>query len=204
MSACDCLENFKKHSDACPVWHAELAKRGGDVCNLCGLSCFVEKGKYDYIGGLLETVVAGGFGSTPGNGGGALDDTMAYRFSLCEWCCDWLFQKMVKPPYVYDYMHAGESETFRPAHERVAQDEWRRYKSEFWHEHARREAARNGLLNVVLSHDEARALREEAQKCPACLAVPHQEWKTTSPMIPVYPCPKHYQAGTEADKARRT
>lgn len=140
------------------------------ACNLCGLSCLLRSDSREprsELGGLVDAEVLGGFESTPGNGRGALDDGVRYRFSLCEFCIDWLFGQFRIPVAVDSYMDdccplpgetLDETETrtggivkllrdpleqpWRPAAERVEADEWRRMKDEFRAEKARRDAAR--------------------------------------------------------------
>jgi len=119
------------------------------LCNLCGLSCRLrggdlERNSFDSASGLIEARVSGGYDSTPGNGCGALDDTTAYTFSLCEFCCDWLFAQFKIPVATTKYMDgdAPEDEPWRPAAERVAADDWRGMKAEFAAEAALRAAAR--------------------------------------------------------------
>lgn len=117
-------------------------------CNLCGLTC--DLGTQDrqdgpsWQGGLLGVSVMGGYESTPGNGCGALDDGTSYGFSLCEFCLDWLFEQFRVPVDVQD-VHIDPTEAWRPAAQRVADDEWRTYKHEFFAEKNRRDAARKGL-----------------------------------------------------------
>lgn len=119
------------------------------VCNRCGLSCAL--GPRGDAGGILRRTVTGGFESTPGNGSGALDDLQGYTFSLCEFCCDWLFQTFVIPVEENEVSITGErlismdgEYRWRPAAQRVEEDEWRRMKDEFRAEHSRREKAREG------------------------------------------------------------
>jgi len=112
-------------------------------CNLCGLPCSAGKGRHiDHEAGLIDASVTGGYESTPGNGYGALDDASTYRFSLCEFCLDWLFSQFKVPVVVNDYT-AGRSEVWCPAAERVKKDDWRTGKDVFFKEAARREKARN-------------------------------------------------------------
>jgi hypothetical protein len=132
-------------------------------CNLCGLSCNLKNWGPE---GLIDAVVIGGYESTPGNGSGALDDMTRYRFSICEFCLDWLFTKFRIPVVVDDPMNdylLDDGETieeglermgvvqilerpqpnpWRPAAQRVAEDDWRKMKDEFYAEAARRSAAR--------------------------------------------------------------
>jgi hypothetical protein len=98
-------------------------------CNLCGLSCSLddEDNPTGASYGLLDQKVSGGYSSTPGNGAGALDDSMEYTFSLCEFCLDWLFVQCKIPPKVYCYID-GKSDTWRSARQRITQDDWRRFK----------------------------------------------------------------------------
>jgi hypothetical protein len=119
------------------------------LCNLCGHLCALadEAGAInDQRAGLQNAVVSGGYHSTAGNGDGALDDTTSYRFSLCEFCLDWLFSKFTVPVQVSCYMGGAgpdeEPEQFIPAAQRVKEDEWRRFKKEFFAEHDKRAKAR--------------------------------------------------------------
>ena len=140
-------------------------------CNLCGLSCGLESIKHEAReeGGLIDAVAIGHYDSTPGNGAGALDDLVRHRFSLCEWCLDWLFGQFKIPVAVDDPMNdyllqEGETkeealekrgliqlverpqpEPWRPARERVLKDAWRTSKEEFVAEAHRRDAARGTL-----------------------------------------------------------
>lgn len=139
------------------------------ICNLCGLSCMLGRKDIPSYGpcGLINAQVCGGYESTPGNGFGALDDLVRHRFSLCEFCLDWLFSKFKVPVVVDDPMNDcllrdGESLEdgmerlggfvqlverhqplpWRPAADRVIEDEWRKAKKEFFAEEAKRNAAR--------------------------------------------------------------
>lgn len=119
------------------------------LCNLCGFSCDLSKeklpewhqGEFRPEGGLIEEFVFGGYDSTPGNGYGALDDNVSYRFSLCEFCLDFLFQKFVIPPIIHDNSDMDCTQ-FVPAKERVLRDEWRTDKQDFLDEAAKRDKAR--------------------------------------------------------------
>lgn len=117
------------------------------ICNLCGLSCVFEKDCYgpglDAIGGLINAKVDGGYESTPGNGHGALDDGTSYHFSLCEFCLDWLFSQFEIPVKVDCYMGPEDIAAWRPAAQRVAEDDWRRMKDAFRTEYERRIVGRN-------------------------------------------------------------
>lgn len=112
-------------------------------CNLCGHPCGVpprEDDPGDQEMGLVDVFVHGGYWSTPGNGDGALDDCSSYRFSLCEFCLDWLFQRFAIP--VETGSSIGDEPSFRPAAQRVREDEWRRHKERFFAEFEKRNAAR--------------------------------------------------------------
>lgn len=140
------------------------------LCNLCGHSCWLgPPTEHQKTGGLIDAKVCGDYESTPGNGYGALDDTERYRFSLCEFCLDWLFSKFQIPVTVDYYMddfcpQEGESieeasvrndgfvklrrsseppPVWKPAAERVAMDDWRKMKKEFAEEAEKRARARN-------------------------------------------------------------
>ena len=126
------------------------------LCNLCGLPCTAgipgktcPEGHQDFRAGLIDAGVAGGFESTPGNGDGALDDTVAHRFSLCEWCLDWLFAQFKIPVGVSSDTPGDDWQPppWRPASERVRTDEWRRMKDVFQAEYERRALARSTGTN---------------------------------------------------------
>lgn len=102
----------------------------------CALTTHPNNENKHVEGGLLDVKVIGGYFSTPGNGYGALDDITSYGFSLCEFCCDWLFQQFRISPHV-DELHDGV-EKFIPAAERVKNDDWRKGKEEFFKEYNRR------------------------------------------------------------------
>lgn len=114
------------------------------LCNLCGYSCAQRfDAETHELGGPVKARVSGGYSSTPGNGDGALDDTTSYHFSLCEFCLDWLFSQFKIPVVTTNYMDGdAPDEPWRPAAERVAADDWRKMKSEFAAEAARRAAGR--------------------------------------------------------------
>jgi hypothetical protein len=114
-------------------------------------------GEYKENEGLIDAKVIGGYPSTPGNGDGALDDMTQYKFSLCEFCLDFLFTRFVVPPTVNcigfappPYVCDGslndivekEQEPFYSAEERVKNDEWRRGKKEFFQRKIERDIAR--------------------------------------------------------------
>lgn len=125
------------------------------LCNLCGCPCGIaapnEFDPGDQHMGHIEQTVHGSYHSTPGNGDGALDDMTAYTFSLCEFCLDWLFAKFKTPPLVRYYQLSEPDSfepdelTFRPAAQRVSEDDWRRSKSRFFAEFERRNKARGAL-----------------------------------------------------------
>jgi hypothetical protein len=124
------------------------------ICNMCGLSCTI--GHVESIrepSGLIDQSVSGGYPSTPGNGYGALDDTTSYRFSLCEFCLDWLFSQFTVLPTTSNYMDGDDTGPFRPAQQRVAQDEWRKSKQEFYDEFKRRNKAREDAINLAIVRD---------------------------------------------------
>lgn len=115
------------------------------VCNLCGLSCRITASDGEDCGnhGLIEQRVSGGYHSTAGNGYGALDDGTTYKFSLCEFCLDWVFSQCQIAPELGSYMSSGDKpESFVPAAVRVRDEEWRSSKKEFFAERDRRDAAR--------------------------------------------------------------
>lgn len=127
------------------------------TCNWCGLSCALgppECPSYE-MGGLINAIVRGGYSSTAGNGDGALDDMTSYRFSLCEFCLDWLFTQFRVPVEVSDYTFSDDlrgkdrfdvddvGPAWEPAVVRVAKDDWRSLKQRFCEEAERRAQARN-------------------------------------------------------------
>jgi hypothetical protein len=115
------------------------------TCNSCGESCSLGTLHDDVQsnGGLIDAEVQGGYNSTPGNGAGALDDMTSYKFSLCEFCLDHLFQQFKIPPTVYDFIDDEIAEPWRSAHQRVTEDEWRKQKKEFYEEYFRRNQLRD-------------------------------------------------------------
>ena len=121
-------------------------KEKDSLCNLCGLTrvLFPKNGERPSSGLCgLHTHVSGGYFSTPGNGYGALDDTTTYHFSLCEFCLDWLFEQFQIPVDISCYMGGpDEAEVWRPASQRVLEDEWRKDKKCFYNERDRRAIAR--------------------------------------------------------------
>ena len=124
------------------------------LCNWCGETCVIgpEGWEHNAPAGMVRTSVRGHYRSTPGNGYGALDDTTAYKFSLCEFCLDAMFSRFKIPPSVAEYLIMSSSpeidhgETFRPAEQRVREDDWRRFKEEFFAEKERRDKLRAGLV----------------------------------------------------------
>lgn len=106
------------------------------LCNHCGLSCVLADVPENY--GLVNAVVGGGYFSTAGNGNGTLDDNTNYKFSLCEYCLDHLFQQFSIPPKVF-HMY-GEEESFRPARMRIQEDEWRKDPIEAFDQEVERHA----------------------------------------------------------------
>lgn len=113
----------------------EIFDNDETFCNFCGLSCNLLSENDDppvspimTKSGLINAEVYGNYFSTPGNGEGALDDSTFYKFSLCEFCLDHLFQKFKIPPIVTS---DGETEPFVSANERINKDEWRKMKREF-------------------------------------------------------------------------
>lgn len=113
------------------------------ICNLCGETCTLGKDAQfpDFEAGLIGAKVSGGYESTPGNGHGTLDDLALYEFNLCEFCLDWLFGKFKVPVSVSEYSSERRI-MWRPAAQRVAEDEWRSFKDEFYANKAKRDAAR--------------------------------------------------------------
>ena len=131
-------------------------KKAETLCNLCGLPCTLGGDPYpDFRAGLISAVVQGGYESTAGNGYGALDDMTSYNFSLCEFCLDWLFSQFKIPVEVKDYMGSSggydfedpntkpwKPEPWKPAADRVNEDDWRKMKDEFFSEFNKRNEAR--------------------------------------------------------------
>jgi hypothetical protein len=115
------------------------------LCNLCGESCALESSDPNdriEFGGLLNQLVMGGYFSTPGNGSGALDDFVSYHFSLCEFCLDWLFGQFKIVPTTDDPTDTNYKEPWRPATQRVKEDDWRNQKDKFYAEANRRSIKR--------------------------------------------------------------
>lgn len=113
------------------------------TCNVCGHPLQLEPNGPRC--GLVDAEVEGGFDSTPGNGSGALDDCTKYKFSVCEFCLDWLFTQCKIPPEVIE-MHGDPDSTpqWRPAGLRVATDAWRKQKQKYSDEALMREMSRPG------------------------------------------------------------
>ncbi len=117
------------------------------LCNMCGLTCRLDPEDYETYG-LIKETVTGSYHSTAGNGEGALDDCSRYTFSLCEFCLDHMFSQFKILPNVDDYVRSGpkdEPEVFRPASQRVTEDEWRSGKEKFFAEFNRRNEARKAV-----------------------------------------------------------
>lgn len=115
------------------------------LCNLCGYSCQLkdpDANYHDNVGGLIGTIVGGGFDSTPGNGYGAFDDMTSYRFSLCEFCLDWLFAQFKIPVDVWDIMDPANPEVWEPAAVRLTKRDFGslKHKEFFFQEFAKRRA----------------------------------------------------------------
>jgi len=112
-------------------------------CNLCGLSCMLgTDDPFRGSHGLLNIEVIGGYDSTPGNGYGTLGDMSGYKFSFCEYCLDWIFKQCKVPIAVRDVC-SNTPEPWRPAGQRVLEDEWRKDKTTFFEEEAKHNAARS-------------------------------------------------------------
>lgn len=155
------------------------------LCNLCGLTCLLEHPPMDKPSGLIDAVVVGGYESTPGNGSGTLDDMTGYSFSLCEYCLDWLFGRFKIQVQTFDpirgltlrpeesieqglertggFLVLGPSSVkppWLPAEVRIARDDWRKLKAEFFAEKAKRDAARNeGSVEATLTNRELHAMK---------------------------------------------
>jgi hypothetical protein len=100
--------------------------------------------------GLIDCKVRGKYESTPGNGMGTLDDSTEYKFSLCEFCLDWLFVQFKVPVEVSDYMNPnGPKEKWVSAKDRVHKDNWRKMKTVFFDEFEKRNKARNRRITTA-------------------------------------------------------
>lgn len=169
--------------------HYQNEKR--DPCNLCGLSIRLAPAPWDQPLGLVQTEVVGGYPSTPGNGSGALDDCTGYRFSLCEFCLDWLFVQFVIPVETLDPMRAltlrpdetieeamkrtggfvslGQRpppDPWRSAEERVRTEAWREMKERFLNEKQRRDACRK--QGPVCTYCKGEGSDPVVGRCPYC------------------------------------
>ena len=118
-----------------------------DSCNICGHTCKLAGNKELYG---LQTEVNGGYHSTPGNGDGALDDLMNYKFSICEFCLDDLFQDFIIPVKLDD----GDGDRhieFKPAAQRIQEDVWRKDKFSFIAEYSQRQKSKkySALLKTL-------------------------------------------------------
>lgn len=128
----------------------------GAICTVCSESCALHLYDDHYENeGLTDVSIMGGYPSTPGNGLGALDDATRYTFSICEFCLDFLFENARVPPTTChpgrDAIEFGDRRLpavpdevfpFACASERVARDDWRTRKAEFYAERDRRAALR--------------------------------------------------------------
>jgi len=117
---------------------------------MCGETCILGgdgAGGENY--GLINAKVSGGYHSTVGCGKcGALDDLRAYRFSLCEFCLEAIFDRCAVPPEVFEYsLCDGDefptNETWLNGEQRIAQDSWRKSPEHYRAERARRAGKRN-------------------------------------------------------------
>lgn len=139
-------------------------------CNWCGETCLlIDSGRMHIVTntdrhGLIDAVVSGGYQSTPGNGQGALDDCSSYKFSLCEFCLDHLFTQFKIPPQTGNYV-GGNEPPFVPAPERVANDDWRGMKEEFFVEAKRRAEKRAGVDTMAELAELQHLNREKAEGC---------------------------------------
>ncbi len=130
----------------------QRAETPAQLCNFCGESCIL--GEDQECG--LNGHASGGYWSTPGNGDGALDDMTRYSFRVCEFCLDWLFEAFLIPVKQTDYgMEEPLPEPWRPAAQRVAEDDWRKGKAEFLAERDRRAELRRVLLIWKTQPDQA-------------------------------------------------
>ncbi len=146
-------------------------------CNFCGMPLVLEAGSGPK--GLVDAEVSGGYSSTPGNGSGALDDNTSYRFSLCEFCLDWLFSQFKIPPAVKD-MHGDPIGPWKPAAQRVMEDEWRIKRQEFFIDQRRHELARwRGPILQVIGRDE----KAEIVLKPYVLVLTHETFSLRELML---------------------
>lgn len=112
------------------------------LCNICGESCTIgsESDNPRTVNGLIEATVTGAYMSTPGNGTtqGALDDRVRYKFSICEFCLDWLFHSVFKIPVQVIDLDGDDGEFNQlSALQRVLKSHHRNYKEEFIVEYKR-------------------------------------------------------------------
>ena len=166
----DRVSPCSKSAEGYGHWDAWVTRPDDPLCNLCGLTLVLGHPQSPATGpcGLIDAQVIGGYESTPGNGDGALDDMTRYTFSLCEFCLDWLWERFQVPVKTDDPMRdyrlrQGETleeglermglvslsdddtprPAWRPATQRVTEDEWRKGRDEFYAERDRRAAARD-------------------------------------------------------------
>ena len=116
----------------------------GEKCNMCGLESEVIVNDWHRNTILHKFTAIGGYESTPGNGCGTLDDCSEYKFSLCEYCLDYIFNQCIIPVLDIDYS-IGEN-NYISAEERVRNDSWREMKKEFFEEYERRNNARQNII----------------------------------------------------------
>lgn len=143
-------------------------------CNWCGETCLLMDSGHHHVvtnsdrHGLIDAIVSGGYASTPGNGQGALDDCDTYQFSLCEFCLDHLFTQFKVPPQTGSYVGGGDESPFRPAAERVLNDDWRHDKDSFFAE-AQRRAEKRAAAQVAGPVLEIDVLRAELDRLVSVL-----------------------------------
>ncbi len=140
-----------------------LEERGGPpLCHCCGESCLL--GEYNEECGLVGAEVSGGYWSTPGNGEGSLDDSTLYKFNICEFCLDWLFQHFTQPIERIDYMSVEKMDGYWiPAEQRIIEDEWRKNPDPYRKEATKRARLRCPILVDFNSKDEHGRIRLNAQ-----------------------------------------
>lgn len=117
------------------------------ICNMCGQTCCLVKfNNENENGGLINCEVTGGYSSTAGNGYGAFDDYTKIKFSLCEFCLDFIFSICEKKPMELNFVYGNPTleEEYVPSIQRVFdQQEWRKDSSGIF---AKRFNSRNKVI----------------------------------------------------------
>lgn len=105
------------------------------VCNMCGESTILALEPVVDIGGLDNCEVIGGYFSS------ALEDCSKYKFSICEFCLDYLFERFKIPPKIFCTID-GDYRKFTTAKERFQTSNQKKLATEFFEEYEKRNKVR--------------------------------------------------------------